>query len=88
MDVDEQGKIAAARVLRGTPCGATQYTCGRIIGLPADTVTPGAGLLNIHYPCLASMQFEYTDESIDTIMHTGGKVFNEALDAAFRLHCH
>ncbi|MHB8171340.1 MAG: DUF166 family protein [Thermincolia bacterium] len=82
VEVDVSGKIVATRILREAPCGATRYTCGRVMGMKADSATPSAGLLNIHFPCLASMQFEYTDEGIDTIMHTGGKVFNEALDSA------
>ncbi|MHB1128192.1 MAG: DUF166 family protein [Bacillota bacterium] len=84
VEVDNEGKISDAQVLRSAPCGATAYTCRRIIGLDASTAVPTAGLLNIHFPCLASMQFEHNSEGIDTIMHTGGKVFNEALGAALR----
>jgi len=80
--IDDDGNIASARVVRGAPCGSSQYTCGRIIGLQAHESIPTAGLLCLHYPCLASMQFEYTEDGIDTIMHTCGKVFNEALARA------
>lgn len=82
VEVDSEGKITSATVKKGAPCGSSQYTCGRIIGLKANSVTPTAGLLCLHYPCLASMQFEDTPDGIDTIMHTCGKVFNEALDKA------
>ncbi len=84
LTIDENGHIAAARILRGSPCGSSQYTAGRIIGLKAKSAVPKAGLMCLHYPCLASMQFEQTDNGVDTIMHTSGRVFNEAMEQALQ----
>ncbi len=82
LTIDEKGLISAANVLRGAPCGSSEYTARRIIGLKADQSVPRAGLMCLHYPCLASMQFEQTDNGVDTIMHTSGRVFNEAMEKA------
>ncbi len=79
LTIDDKGLISEAKVLRGAPCGSSEYTIRRIIGLKADQSVPKAGLMCLHYPCLASMQFEQTDNGVDTIMHTSGRVFNEAM---------
>ncbi len=82
LTIDNKGLISAAKVIRGAPCGSSEYTVSRIIGLKADQSVPRAGLMCLHYPCLASMQFEQTDNGVDTIMHTSGRVFNEAMEKA------
>jgi thymidylate synthase len=82
LKIDPQGRIAEAAVKRGAPCGSTEYTAKRIIGMEAAKAVPTAGLMCLHYPCLASMQFEQTDNGVDTIMHTSGRVFNEAMEKA------
>lgn len=84
LTLDENGRISAAKILRGSPCGSSHYTAGRIIGLEAKNAVPKAGLMCLHYPCLASMQFEQTDNGVDTIMHTSGRVFNEAMEKALQ----
>ncbi len=86
LTIDQKGLISAAKVLRGAPCGSSEYTARRIIGLKADQSVPRAGLMCLHYPCLASMQFEQTDNGVDTIMHTSGRVFNEAMEKALPKH--
>jgi len=82
--VDEKGYIAEASVKRGSPCGSTHYTVKRIIGLEAKNAVPTAGLMCLHYPCLASMQFERGEHGVDTIMHVSGRVFNESLEEALQ----
>jgi thymidylate synthase len=82
LTIDKKGQISAAKVLLGSPCGPSEYTARSIIGLKADQSIPKAGLMCLHYPCLASMQFEQTDNGVDTIMHTSGWVFNEAMEKA------
>jgi thymidylate synthase len=82
LTLDEKKNIVAAKILRGAPCGSSHYTSRRIIGLEAKNAVPRAGLMCLHYPCLASMQFEQTDNGVDTIMHTSGRVFNEAMEKA------
>ncbi|MEW6698663.1 MAG: DUF166 family protein [Bacillota bacterium] len=76
----DTGLITGATVHRGAPCGSTQYTITRITGIPAATSVPKAGLMCLHYPCLASMTFENTEDGIDTIMHNCGRIFNEAME--------
>ena len=71
--------ITGAIIERGAPCGSTQYTVNRIKGYNKENIIPHAGLMCLHYPCLASMQFENTDEGVDTIMHNSGRIFNEAV---------
>lgn len=80
LQFDDKNSIKAAKILRGAPCGSSEYTARRLIGLEADKAVPKAGLMCLHYPCLASMQFEKTDNGVDTIMHTSGRVFNEAME--------
>ncbi len=86
VEIDEQGFIKNAIARRGSPCGSTIYTLNRIIGLEAKQSIPSAGLMCLHYPCLASMQLERGDHGVDTIMHTSGRVFNEALQKAIEEH--
>ncbi len=82
--LDEKNKIKEVTAKRRSPCGSTEYTIGRILGMDAKTAIPTAGLRCLHYPCLASMQFEQTDDGVDTIMHISGKIFNESLAEALR----
>ncbi len=82
LSINDKGCISAAKVLRGAPCGSSEYTARRIIGLETAGAVPKAGLMCLHYPCLASMKFEQTDNGVDTIMHTSGRVFNEAMEKA------
>lgn len=82
VELDAKGDIAQVEIKRGAPCGSTEYTVGRIMGRPAATVIPTAGLLCLHYPCLASMKFEQTENGVDTIMHNSGRIFNEGLQKA------
>jgi hypothetical protein len=84
LTLDEKKSIVAAKILRGSPCGSSHYTSRRIVGLQAESAVPTAGLMCLHYPCLASMQFEQTDNGVDTIMHTSGRVFNEAMEKALK----
>lgn len=80
--LDGEGLIEEVEVLRGSPCGSTEYTVKRIKNRPAEGIIPKAGLMCLHYPCLASMKLEQRDGGIDTIMHTAGKVFNESMEEA------
>jgi len=82
LTLNEKKSIIATKILRGSPCGSSHYTSRRIVGLQAESAVPTAGLMCLHYPCLASMQFEQTDNGVDTIMHTSGRVFNEAMEKA------
>ena len=64
----ENGKIAAVEVLRGAPCGLTDFVAEQLLGLPADEALPEkAGQFHHAYPCLSTM---IMDPALgDTIMH-------------------
>jgi hypothetical protein len=64
----ENGKIAAVEVLRGAPCGLTDFVAEQLLGLPADDAVPEkAGQFHHAYPCLSTM---IMDPALgDTIMH-------------------
>lgn len=74
--------ILAVEVLRGTPCGSTHFAAGKTTGMPAATAVPHAGLVCLHYPCLASMEPEQTERGVETLMHTSGQIYNAALAEA------
>ena len=78
------GQIMDVRVLRGSPCGSTEYTVGLLKGMDASKAVPASGLMCLSYPCLASMKFEQTDSGIDTIMHNSGRIFNEGMEKALK----
>ncbi|MDQ7793879.1 MAG: DUF166 family protein [bacterium] len=75
-------QIAAVEVLTGSPCGSTHYAAARIRGLPLAEAVPRAGLICLHYPCLASMALENRGGKIDTLMHLAGQIFNQSLEEA------
>jgi hypothetical protein len=62
------GKVAAVEVVRGSPCGLTDFVAEKLIGLPADDTLPEkAGQHHHTYPCLASMNLD--PATGETIMH-------------------
>lgn len=64
----EGGAVAEVEVLRGSPCGLTDFVAAQLLGLPADdTLAEKAGQLHHSYPCLASMALD--PETGETIMH-------------------
>jgi thymidylate synthase len=84
VELDTWGRIVKADVLRGSPCGSTQYTVGRVMNMSADKAVPASGLMCLHYPCLASMKFEQTEKGVDTIMHNSGRIFNDGMAKALK----
>ncbi|MCW3490923.1 DUF166 domain-containing protein [Dethiobacter alkaliphilus] len=82
--VDGEGRISEIEILRGSPCGSTEYTVKRVKGMPAEKAVPTSGLMCLHYPCLASMTFEQKANGVDTIMHNSGRIFNEGMEKALK----
>ncbi len=74
--------IAGVEVLRGSPCGSSLYAAERMHGLDISEAVPQAGLICLHYPCLASMALENREGKIDTLMHLAGQLFNLAVERA------
>lgn len=77
----DTGNIQKINVVRGSTCGATDYTAERLEGTPVDEAVPKAGLLSHQFPCLASMEKEPIDDRlVDTLMHVSGYVVNEEVE--------
>ncbi len=79
---EDQDTIREVRVLRGAPCGSSQYAATRIAGMRLADVIPQGGLICLHYPCLASMQPKTTEHGVETLMHTSGIIYNQSLQEA------
>lgn len=82
VDVDpETGILKDIIVERCSACGSTYHAVNKIKGLPVDEVIPGAGLICMQFPCLASMQMEHIDKGLyNTLMHLSGQIFNDELE--------
>ena len=76
---DDQQTIREVIVERGAPCGSSQYAAKRIAGRKINEIVPQGGLICLHYPCLASMQPKTTEHGVETLMHTSGIIYNQAL---------
>ncbi|MBI2909688.1 MAG: hypothetical protein HYX92_18770 [Chloroflexi bacterium] len=77
--------LTKVEVVRGAPCGSTQYTAERLVGLTADEAAVKSGLICHHYPCLASMAKEQIDTALfDTLMHISGYVMQEEVEKEVR----
>jgi len=73
--------IEAVEIERCSPCGSTYHAARKIIGMSVDEAVPRAGLICMHYPCLASMHMEQIDRGLyNTLMHLSGQIFNEELE--------
>lgn len=49
----DNGKITSARVVRSSPCGATNFIAENLVGLDIADAPAKAGLLSSQYPCRA-----------------------------------
>ena len=49
----DNGKITSARVLRSSPCGATNFIAENLVGVDIADAPAKAGLLSSQYPCRA-----------------------------------
>ena len=75
------GKVVAVELLRGSPCGLTDFVAKELVGLPADESLPEkAGQLHHAYPCLASMSMD--PETNDTVMHKSVDLIRERVKEA------
>ncbi len=84
VSVDREGRLSEVTVERCSPCGSTHFAAEKAQGMLAAEAVPRAGLICLHYPCLASMKPEQTESGVETLMHTSGKIFNAALAEALR----
>ncbi len=84
VSVDPYGTLSEITVERCSPCGSTHFAAEKAQGMSVAEAIPRAGLICLHYPCLASMKPEQTESGVETLMHTSGKIFNAALAEALR----
>ena len=73
----QDGRVVAAQVVKGSPCGLTHWVAERLAGQPADdSLEPKAAELLHLRPCLASMVL---DPALgDTVMHESIRLMEAA----------
>lgn len=77
VEVEGEGLVKNIKVIRGAPCGSTQYVARELEGFPLSEAELESGNKLHNYPCLASMK----DDPVvgDTLMHIAGYQIKEAL---------
>jgi hypothetical protein len=79
----EGGEVAAVEVVRGSPCGVTDFVAEELVGLPGDdSLHEKAGQFHHTHPCLASMNLD--PSTGETIMHASLYLMWEAVKAALQ----
>ncbi len=77
----EGGKVASVEVVRGSPCGLTNFVAEKLVGLPADdSLHEKAGQFHHGYPCLASMNLD--SATGETVMHASLYLIWDGVKAA------
>lgn len=74
------GRIAAVRVVRGAPCGATWKAAQSIVGLTEDEAIPKIGL-STQFHCYAKAN---PNVFLTNPLHVAGEVHSAALEKAIR----
>jgi hypothetical protein len=84
ISVDPQSRtISAAEVQRDAVCGCARYVAEKLVGVSVDDAEEKAGLLHLHYPCLASM-VKLPEFNHDTLMHVSGNVLKDNIAAQIK----
>jgi hypothetical protein len=78
VEVDEEGKIADIRVLRGAPCGATWEAAKAVIGLTVEEALPRIGLAT-QFNCFAKTS---ANLYLQNPLHIAGEIHTAALEHA------
>ncbi|MDF1553596.1 MAG: DUF166 family (seleno)protein DfsP [Deferrisomatales bacterium] len=76
----EEGRIAAVRVLRGAPCGATWKAAREVLGMQVDEAIPKIGLAT-QFNCYAKAN---PNVFLTNPLHVAGEVHISALEKAIR----
>jgi hypothetical protein len=80
----DQGKVAAAQVLRDSACGCARHVAENLPGTPVDEAVEKTGMLHHHFPCLATMTQDA--DYNDTLMHVSGHLMREAVHQELEPH--
>lgn len=82
VDLTDDDRIAAVRILRGAPCGATWQAAQSVVGMPADEAIPRMGL-STQFHCFAKAN---PNVFLTNPLHVAGDVhaaaFQKAVHAA------
>ncbi len=79
----EDGKVAAAECVQGSPCGLTHWVAERLVGRPADdSLIEAAKVLHHTRPCLASMEMD--PRLGETVMHLSLYLMEAAVEEGLR----
>ena len=76
----EGDKVVAAEVVRGSPCGLTDFVAQHLVGKKVVEAVEAAKVLHHSYPCMASMAMDA--DFGDTIMHESLRILLEAAKEA------
>lgn len=78
----ERGEVESVEVLRGAPCGSTDYMAEELPGTSVDEAGARAGTLVQIYPCLASRRVDRHFE--DAPIHVAGHIAKRAIEKALK----
>jgi len=74
----ELDNVTSVEVIRGSPCGCSEFVAEKLKGIRVDEAVEIGGLAHHHYPCLAAMMRE--PDIDDTLMHKSGFMTKQAID--------
>jgi hypothetical protein len=74
--------IKKVEVLRGAPCGCSNFVAEKLVGVSEDNAVLQSGIFFHNYPCLASMEWDL--EVNETLMHIAGFEIKKAVGKALR----
>jgi hypothetical protein len=73
------GQISKAEVKRDTACGCARDVARQLVGVEIDKAVIQAGLLQHHYPCLATMRVDATLG--EPLIQVSGNLMRQAVEA-------
>ncbi|MEM2944318.1 MAG: DUF166 family protein [Methanomassiliicoccales archaeon] len=82
IETHDNKTVNSIRIIRGVPCGNTEYVAENVKGVRLDELIEKAALTHHHYPCLASMKVE--PDLGDTLMHASGFITKDVFDKEVR----
>ena len=73
----EDETIREVKVIRGSPCGSTEFAARRLVGAKVSEAPAKAGLLVQIFPCLASRSLD--SEYGDSLIHLSANIIRGAI---------
>jgi hypothetical protein len=77
------GRIASCAVIRGAPCGNTNYIASHLRGVLIDDAAEQAGLLHHYYPCWGGMETDPVHDT-HTLLHIAATMAQKSVARAAR----